>query len=73
MDKLNLDQAGQVTGGFVLNNEEKKEIWVVKQDGSKIAPAANLDEARRIAKQYNISPTVLTEKDYKEHYGRDFV
>ena len=72
MEKLDLDQLGQVTGGFVLNNEEKNEIWVIRQDGSKIVPAVNLEEAQKIAKQYNISTTVLNEKDYKKHYGRDF-
>ena len=72
MDRVNLEQAGQVAGGFVVKNEEKHEYWVVRQDGSKIVPAPSLEEAQKYAKQYNISDKVLTEKEYKQHYGRDF-
>ena len=72
MDKMKLDQAEQVAGGFVLNYEEKKEYWVVRQDGSKIVPAPTLEEAQKYAKQYNISDKVLTEKEYMQHYGRVF-
>ena len=71
MKKVNPDQLEQVSGGFVVSVEGKNEYWVVKQDGEKLVPAPTLEEAQKYAKQYNISSTVLTDKEYKEHYGRD--
>ncbi|MBQ6575974.1 MAG: hypothetical protein IJL90_07715 [Lachnospiraceae bacterium] len=72
MDKLNLDQAGEVSGGFVLKDDARNNFWVIGQDGSKITPAPTLEKAQEYAKEYNVSPSVYSTDFYKTHFGRDF-
>ena len=71
MQKLNLDQLEQVSGGLVVEDPVNKKFWVVRQDGSVISPAPDRESAISFAKAFSISQDVMTLEEYRKHFGRE--
>lgn len=71
--EINLDEMEKVSGGYVVNDEANSKYWIVRQDGSVIAPAPSLEKAQEFAKEFQTSPTVMTMEEYKKHFGRDLI
>jgi hypothetical protein len=71
--EINLNEMEKVSGGYVVNDETNNKYWIVRQDGSVIAPAPSLEKAQEFAKEFQTSPSVMTMDEYKKHFGRDLV
>lgn len=71
--ELNLNEMEKVSGGFVVEDTMANKYWVVRQDGSVIAPAPNKEQAIEFAKAFSTSGTVITREEYKKRFGRDLV
>ena len=71
--EINLNEMEKVNGGYVVNDETNNKYWIVRRDGSVIAPAPSLEKAQEFAKDFQTSPTVMTMEEYKKHFGRDLV
>jgi len=71
--EINLNEMEKVSGGYVVNDEANSKFWIVRQDGSVIAPAPSLEKAQEFAKEFQTSPSVMTMDEYKKHFGRDLV
>ena len=71
--EINFDEMKKVSGGYVVNDEANNKYWIVRQDGSVIAPAPSVEQAQEFAKEFQTSPTVMTMEEYKKHFGRDLV
>lgn len=72
MRELTSEQLKQVNGGYVVSDKENNEYYMVRQDGSVIAPAPSEEKAQEFIKEYDMSPTVMTKEEYKKRFGRDF-
>ena len=71
--EINLNEMEKVSGGYVVNDETNNKYWIVRQDGSVIAPAPSLEKAQEFAKEFQTSPSVMTMDEYKKNFGRDLV
>ena len=71
MQELNMEQLEQVTGGLVMQDSDENKFWIVRQDGTIIAPAPSADDAVSFAKAFSTSPTMITKEDYRRMFGRD--
>ncbi len=69
--KLNMEEMEKVTGGYVVDEGTGNKFWVVRQDGSVIAPAPTLEKAIEFAKAFSVSTTVMDRAEYKKRFGRD--
>ncbi len=71
--EINLNEMEKVNGGYVVNDAANNKFWIVRQDGSVIAPAPSLEKAQEFAKDFHTSPSVMTMEEYKKHFGRDLI
>ena len=69
--ELNLPGMEKVSGGYVVDNGTGDKYWVVRQDGSVIAPAPSLENAIDFAKAFGVSTTVMDRAEYKKRFGRE--
>ena len=58
--EISLSEMEKVNGGYVVNDEANSKYWIVRQDGSVIAPAPSLEKAQEFAKDFQTSPSVMT-------------
>lgn len=72
LKELTEEQLEQINGGYVVEDREQNMCYLVRQDGSVIAPAPSVKKAAEFAKAYSVSATVMTTEEYKKHFGRDF-
>ncbi len=72
MRELTEEQLKEINGGYVVDDKANNRCYIVRQDGSVIAPAPSVEKAAEFAKAYNISATVMTPEEYKKHFGREF-
>jgi len=72
-EELKLSEMDQASGGLVVDNGTGDKYWIVRQDGTVIGPAPNLDDAVSFAKAFNTSQDVITMEEYKKRFGRDLV
>ncbi len=70
--ELTPEQLEAINGGIVVSDRENNKYYMVRQDGSVIAPAPSEEKAQEFIKQYNLSPTVMTPEEYEKHFGRKF-
>lgn len=70
---LTSEQLGQIGGGYVVWDEKNNKYWIVREDGTVVAPAPDEEHAVRFAKVFNTSPEVLSMAEYKQRFGRDLV
>ena len=73
MKDIDLKDLEKASGGMVVADAEGEKYWIVRQDGSVVAPAPTLEQAIEFAKALNTSATVMTLSEYKAHFGRDLV
>ena len=71
MMELTPEQLEQIKGGYVIRDDANQKFWIVRKDGSVIAPAPDEESAVRFAKTFNTSPDVLTLDEYKDRFGKD--
>ena len=71
--EINLNEMEKVNAGYVVNDAANNKFWIVRQDGSVIAPAPSLEKAQEFAKEFQTSPSVMTMEEYKKHFGRELV
>ena len=69
--ELNMEEIEKVSGGYVVDNGTGDKYWVVRQDGSVIAPAPSLENAIDFAKAFGVSATVMTLEEYKNFFGHE--
>ena len=70
--ELSPEQLNEIYGGIVVSDRENNKYYMVKQDGSVIAPAPSEEKAQEFIKFYNMSPSIMTLEEYEEHFGREF-
>ncbi len=63
----------KVTGGYVVYDPGEDKYWLVRQDGTVIAPVPARDKAVEFAKAFSTRPDVITMEEYRDKYGRDLV
>jgi hypothetical protein len=73
MEELNLNEMEQVSGGLVVSDPEQNKFWIIRQNGTVIAPAPTEELAIEFAKQFQTSPTVITKEEYKAKFGRELI
>ena len=73
MERIEPDDLDKVTGGYVVDDSYSNKYWIVRQNGTVIAPAPSLELAIEFAKEFRTSPSVLTMEEYKAKFGRDLV
>jgi hypothetical protein len=69
--QLNLDEMEKISGGYVVSDPENNKFWIIRQNGTVIAPAPNEAKAIEFAKDFGTSPTILTLDQYKAKFGRE--
>ncbi len=60
-----------VSGGVIV--EDGNRFWLVRQDGTVIAPAPSREKALEFAKGFSISTEILTREGYLKRFGRELV
>lgn len=70
LDNLTLEE---VAGGLIVDDGDGKKFWLVRQDGTVIAPVPGLKMASDFAKAFHISQKIMTKEEYARHFGRELV
>ena len=70
MKELLDENLEEVSGGVLVKDEERNEYWLVRRDGSVIAPVP-LEKGVEFAKAFNTSDRVVTKEEYRKIFGRD--
>lgn len=71
INELNPNEMEKVSGGYVVDNGTGDKFWIIRQNGTVIAPAPTLEQAKEYAKAFGVSATVMNLEEYKARYGRD--
>ena len=66
-----LEELEKVTGGVIVDDGDGQKFWLIRQDGTVIAPTFGNDKAMEMAHTFNISPEILTKEEYKKRFGRE--
>ena len=62
-----------VEGGTIVEDNDGKTYWLVRQDGSVISPVPSKEKAIDFAHAYSISTQIMTKEEYARHFGRPLV
>ena len=62
MKELKPEEMEKVSGGYVVNDEKENKFWIVRQDGTVIAPAPSKEQAIEFAKAFSTSQAVITKE-----------
>lgn len=68
LDELDLEE---VSGGVIVDDGDGKKFWLVRQNGTVIAPVPSEKNAIDFAKAYHISTQIMTKEEYARHFGRE--
>lgn len=60
----------EVSGGILVMDEGRNEYWLVRRDGSVIAPVP-LEKGAEFAKAFGTSDRVVTKEEYRRIFGRE--
>ena len=58
---------------IVIDDEDENRYWLVRQNGTVIAPTPGEAKALEMAKAFNISTEILTKEEYRAKFGRELV
>ena len=61
----------EVSGGVIVDDGDGEKFWLVRQNGTVIAPVPNKEKAIEFAKAYSISTQIMTKEEYARHFGRE--
>ena len=67
---LTPEEMEKIAGGVIVDDGTGK-YWLVRQDGTVIAPTYSNEKALEMAHSFNISTEVLTKEQYKKRFGRE--
>ncbi len=70
LSDLDLDD---VAGGVIVDEGDGKKYWLVRQDGTVIAPVPGKEKAKEFAKAFSVSQQIMTKEEYERHFGRKLV
>ena len=59
-----------VSGGALVIEDERHEYWLVRRDGSVIAPVP-MEKGAEFAKAFGTSDEVMTKEEYRKKFGRE--
>ena len=59
-----------VNGGVIVNDVDAGKYWLVREDGSVIAPTPTLEKAEEFARTLNVSLETLTKDEYEKRFGK---
>ena len=59
-----------VSGGALVVDDERHEYWLVRRDGSVIAPVP-MEKGAEFAKAFGTSDEVMTKDEYRRKFGRE--
>ena len=68
LDDLDLQE---VSGGVIVDDGDGEKFWLVRQNGTVIAPVPSKEKAIEFAKAYSISTQIMTKEEYARHFGRE--
>ena len=68
---LPLETLEMVTGGTIVDDGDGEKFWLVRQDGTVIAPTYGKEKAKEMAHSFNISTEIMTKEEYEKHFGRE--
>ena len=71
LNEVKMDELAQVVGGVIVAEGDGR-FWVVRQDGTVLAPVQSLEDAVEFAKSLSTNTTVISKSKYKDMFGRDF-
>ena len=60
-----------VSGGALVVDEERHEYWLVRRDGSVIAPVP-MEKGAEFAKAFGTSDEVMTKEEYGAEFAKAF-
>ncbi len=69
--KLGDQQVEEICGGIIVEEGDGEKYWVVRQDGTVIAPAPSKEKAVEYAQAYHIITKIMTKEEYFNHFGRE--
>ena len=72
-NEMSQEEMDQINGGVIVDDGDGEKFWLVRQDGTVIAPTPGMQKAIEMAHTFNISTEVLTKEEYKKRFGRDLV
>ena len=58
---------------MIVEDNDGKTYWLVRQDGSIISPVPSKEKAIDFAHAYSISTQIMTKEEYARHFGRPLV
>ena len=70
LQAISLEELEGISGGLVVADTDGK-FWLVRENGTVIAPIRTEDQAVDFAKAYGVSTRVITTEEYKTRFGRD--
>lgn len=73
MKILENSELEQVSGGFVVVDDENDKVWLVRRNGTVISPVPDTQRGVEFAKAYGESTKIMTKEEYKRFFGRDLV
>ncbi|MCR5137920.1 MAG: hypothetical protein K6C12_12675 [Oscillospiraceae bacterium] len=60
-----------VTGGLIVDDGDGKKYWLVRQDGTVVAPVPGKEKALEFASALHVSTQIMTKEEYAKHFGRE--
>ena len=67
------EELDKVMGGVIVDDGDGEKFWLIRQDGTVIAPTTGQDKALEMAHSFNISTEILTKEEYQARFGRELV
>ncbi len=64
------EELDAVSGGLLVDEGNGKQYWLVRRDGSVIAPVP-VEKGAEFAKAYGLSDKVVTKEEYRKIFGRE--
>ncbi len=71
LNEISLDELNKVSGGLIVDQGNGTTYWLIRQDGTVIAPAPSKEKALEFAKTLNISTEIIGSDDYVKRFGRE--
>ncbi len=64
------EELENAVGGLLVEEGDGKRYWLVRQDGSVIAPIP-IENGREFAQAYGVSERIVTREEYRSMFGRE--